>query len=374
MEPATRAYYGYKEAVVSIVVNIFLSIMKLVVGVYINSIALITDGLHSLSDIITSFVVIIGFKSSEKPPDKEHPFGHGRFENIASLIISIFLVVVGIEFLISSVERLYHPEPVHGNFFFFGLVLLTIVVKEGLAQYSTRLSQKIDSAALLADAWHHRSDALSSVPAALGVLASIYGVYYVDSLSGAGVSVIITYMGYKIARGAVSTLLGEAPSTAFVEKINELAKIEKVTDVYDIFVHDYGTKKVVSLTVKVEPMGLQEAHCVADSIEKKVAETLNASAVVHVDGFEVDVSTKEEIYEMVKDCKEVISCHAVNIGEKIDFHILVDKDMKVDEIHELTHRLQEDIERRFNKDVIIHVEPCIERCEQCNQECEVRAT
>ena len=90
MDSATRAYYGYKEAVVSIVVNVLLSVMKLAAGMYINSIALITDGLHSLSDIITSFVVIIGFKSSEKPPDREHPFGHGRFENITSLIISIF--------------------------------------------------------------------------------------------------------------------------------------------------------------------------------------------------------------------------------------------------------------------------------------------
>ncbi len=373
MESTTRTSYGYKEAVVSIVVNVFLSIIKLAAGAYINSIALITDGLHSLSDIITSFVVIIGFRSSEKPPDKEHPFGHGRFENIASLIISIFLVVVGIEFLISSVERLYHPQPVHGSFFFFGLVLLTIVVKEGLARYATHLSQKIDSDALLADAWHHRSDALSSIPAALGVLASIYGVYYVDSLSGAGVSVIIMYVGYKIARDTVSTLLGEAPSTAFVEKIKELAYTEKVTNVYDIFVHDYGTKKVVSLTITVEPMGLQEAHSVADSIEKRVAETLNASAVVHIDGFKVDASTKKEVCNTVKDYEEVISCHAVNIGEKIDFHILVDKDMKVEDVHQLTHRIQEDIEHRFKKEVIIHVEPCIEQCEQCEQECETKA-
>jgi cation diffusion facilitator family transporter len=372
MDSATRAYYGYKEAVVSIVVNVLLSVMKLAAGMHINSIALITDGLHSLSDIITSFVVIIGFKSSEKPPDREHPFGHGRFENITSLIISIFLVVVGVEFFISSIERLYHPQPVHGNFFFFGFVLVTIVVKEGLAQYSTHLSHKIDSAALLADAWHHRSDALSSLPAAFGVLASIYGVYIVDSLSGAGVSIIIMYMGYKIARDAVSTLLGEAPSTTFVEQIKELAHQEKVTDVYDIFVHDYGTKKVVSLTVTVEPMGLPEAHNVADSIEKKIAEGAHASAVVHVEGFAVDTTMKEEIYKTVKEYTEVVSCHGVHIGEKIDFHILVHKDMKVEKVHALTHRLQEEVERRFNKAAIIHVEPCIEQCDYCEQECEAR--
>ena len=247
-----------------------------------------------------------------------------------------------------------------------------MVVKEGLAQYSLRLSHKIDSAALLADAWHHRSDALSSLPAALGVLASVYGVYIVDSLSGAGVSVIIMYMGYKIARDAVSPLLGEAPSTAFVEKIKELAYQENVTDVYDIFVHDYGTKKVVSLTVTVEPMGLPEAHNVADSIEKKIAEIVHASAVVHVDGFAVDTTMKEGVYEIVKEYEEVVSCHGVHIGEKIDFHILVHKDMTVENVHVLTHRLQEEVERRFNKASIIHVEPCIEQCERCEQECKAR--
>jgi cation diffusion facilitator family transporter len=366
----SRAYYGYLEGAVSIVMNLILSFIKFVVGVNINSIALVVDGFHSLSDLLTSFVVILGFKSSQKPADEEHPFGHGRYEDIASLIIAILLAVVGVEFLISSAERLLRPEPVRGNFLFFSIVILTILMKEALARYSTYLSKKIDSQVLLADGWHHRSDALGSIPVALGILASAYGYYRVDALSGILVSIIVIYMGYQIARNAASSLLGRAPPKEFVERIKRMAHLKGVTDIYDIYVHHYGMRKVISLTIKVEPMGLEGAHALADSIEKLIAQELDASVVVHIDGFTLDDSMKEEISRIVEQHSEVISCHAIDIGKKIDFHILVDKDMSIEEAHELAHHLEEDIQTRFEKDVVIHVEPCIEKCEVCEQECQ----
>ncbi|MBU7010907.1 MAG: cation-efflux pump [Theionarchaea archaeon] len=367
MEPDTknRAYYGYKEAIVSIVVNFALFLVKLAIGIHIKSIAVITDGFHSLSDIITSVVVIFGFRTAQKPPDKEHPFGHGRFEEIAALIISLLLILAGIEFFILSIERLYKPQVVKGNFFFFMVILLTFFIKEGLARYSTHLSHKIHSHALLADAWHHRSDALSSIPVAFGVLASSYGIYSIDSLSGIGVSLIIMYMGYKMAKSSVSSLLGEAPRTEFVDAVKGMAMVKGVTDVYDVFVHDYGTRKVVSLSIRVEPMGLEEAHSIADSIEQTLADQHNASAVVHIDGVTVDKSMKKKISDMVESHPEVVSCHAVDIGEKIDFHITVDKDMSLEEAHNLTHHLQEDVTKEFKKKVVIHVEPCIDNYREC---------
>lgn len=374
VEPETRerAYYGYQEAIVSIVVNSALSVLKFAVGIHINSIAVITDGVHSFSDIVTSVVVLLGFRSAQKPPDKEHPFGHGRFEEIISLVIAVFLIVVAVEFFITSVQRLYHPEVVKGNIFFFLLLTCTIFVKEGLARYSLHLSHKIDSDALRADAWHHRSDALSSALVAFGILAARYGIYYVDSLAGIGVSVLIMYVGFSIAKGSVSSLLGEAPTEEFIQKVERLARQKGVTTVSDIYVHDYGTKKVISLNVKVEPMGVEEAHAVADSIEKKIAKELGSSVVVHIDGVTVDDSVKEEISSIVEEHKEVISCHAIDIGEKIGLHILVDKTMSLEKAHELAHHLGDDISIKFKKEAIIHVEPCIEQCEECSQECEKR--
>ncbi|MBU7031488.1 MAG: cation diffusion facilitator family transporter [Theionarchaea archaeon] len=368
----TRTYYGYLEGIVSIVVNVVLAFIKFLVGIHINSIALIADGLHSLSDLFTSIVVILGFKSAQKPPDKEHPFGHGRSEDIASLIIAILLSVVGIEFFVTSVERLMHPEVVKGTFLFFIIVILTVVVKEVLAQYSVYLSKRIDSPALLADAWHHRSDALGSIPVAIGILASAYGYYHVDSLSGMIVSGIIIYVGYGIAKDAINDLLGKAPPGDFMDKIKSLAHSEGVIEVSDIYVHKYGTKNVISLNAKVEPMTLEKAHSIADSIEKRIAKNFDASVMVHIDVFKVDASIKKEIYSMVKEHEEVISCHAITVEDKIEFHILVNKTMSVEDAHNLAHHLQEDISTRFKRAVRIHVEPCIDECEKCVQDCEAK--
>lgn len=369
-----RAYYGYLEGAVSIVINLALSFVKFGVGFYINSIALIADGFHTLSDLLTSLVVIIGFKFSQQPPDKEHPFGHGRYEDIASLIIAILLAVVGAQFFISSVKRLYSPEIVKGSFLFFLVILSTAVAKEVLARYSLYLSRKIDSHALLADAWHHRSDALAVIPVAFGILASSYGYYWVDALSGMIVSGVIVYVGYTIARDASSTLLGKAPSDELILKVRNLASLPGVTDVHSIYVHYYGEKKVISLHIQVEPMGLEEAHAIADTAEQKIADALNASVVVHIDGFTVDESMKREISSIVEAHEEVISCHAVDIGQKIDFHILVDKNMGLQEAHQLAHHLKDDIAKKYGKDVVIHVEPCQETCNDCNQKCDVRFT
>jgi cation diffusion facilitator family transporter len=367
-----RAYYGYIEGVISIIINLILAGIKFLIGIHINSIALIADGIHSLSDLFTSFVVILGFKSAQKPPDKEHPFGHGRYEDIASLIISILLVVVGIEFCITSIQRLIHPQIVKGNYLFFMIVILTIMGKEALARYSLYLSRKIDSSALCADAWHHRSDAIASIPVALGILASTFGYYSVDSISGMIVSIVIIYLGIKIAKDAISDLLGKAPSESIIEKIRVVAQSEGAIDVSNIQVHAYGTKKVISLNVGVEPMTLEKAHSIADSIEEKIAQEFDASVVVHVDVFKIHESVKNEIYCLVKEHGEVISCHGLTIGDTIDFHILVDKTMSLEDAHELAHHLQEDISTRFNRGVRIHVEPCIDQCEECTQDCELR--
>ena len=368
-----RAHYGYLEGGVSIVVNLSLSFLKFGVGFYINSIALIADGFHSLSDILTSLVVILGFRFSQQPPDKEHPFGHGRYEDITSLTIAILLAVVGAQFFISSVERLYHPEVVKGSFLFFLVILLAAAAKELLARYSLYLSRKIGSHALLADAWHHRSDALTSVPVAFGILASTYGYYWVDALSGIVLSGVIVYFSFTLARDAASRLLGKAPPDEVISQIKRLASYPRVTDIHSINVHNYGERKVISLHMQVEPMGLEEAHAIADIVEQRIAEGLNASVVVHIDGSTVDESMKEEISKIVEAHDDVVSCHAVDIGQKIDFHILVDKNMRLQEAHDLAHHLENDISRKFKKEVVIHVEPCSHVCNNCSQKCDVRS-
>lgn len=372
MKERDRTYYGYLEGEVSIVINLVLSILKFGVGIYINSIALIVDAFHTLSDLFTSVVVILGFRAAKRPPDKEHPFGHGRYEHIATLVIAVLLSVVGFEFLLTSTQRLLEPQEVRGTLFFTVVVLLTVVVKEALAQFSFKLARKIDSSTLMADGWHHRSDALAAIPVAIGILASSYHIYWLDALFGIVVSAIIIYTGYSIAKASSSSLMGKGPDESFIERVKHLALLKGVTDVSNIQVHEYGLKKVISLSVKVEPMGVEEAHALADSIEERLKTDADATATVHVDGFTEDESVKERIYTMVKKHDEVLSCHAIDIGDKIDFHILLDKDMSIEKAHNLADHLEKEVARRFGKAVIIHAEPCIESCEHCKEECEKR--
>ena len=176
-DPNVRAKYGYLEAAVSIIGNFLLFVLKLILGMFINSIALIADAFHTLSDVGTSGVVIFGFRLAKKPPDKEHPFGHGRVEYIATMVIAILLVIVGFEFIRQSFERIIHMEYLSNDDFalIIGIVIcISAVVKEMMAQFGAAIGKKIDSDVLLADAWHHRSDAIASVAVGISIIGSAY--------------------------------------------------------------------------------------------------------------------------------------------------------------------------------------------------------
>ena len=162
-EPDHRKKVAYLEAWVSIIGNFLLAIIKGILGVMVNSISLIADAVHTASDVLTSVVVIVGFKLATLPPDNEHPYGHGRIEFIATLIISILLAAVGIKFGIDSYHRLIANTPVSGSYFVVVVMLLAGLFKELMSRFSIDLGQRIASSTLIADAWHHRTDAIASV-------------------------------------------------------------------------------------------------------------------------------------------------------------------------------------------------------------------
>ena len=171
-DPSIRAKYGYLEATVSIIGNVIIFLIKLFLGLFINSIALIADSVHSLSDVSTSGVVIFGFRTAKKKPDKEHPYGHGRAEYIATLIIAVILIIVGFSFIEQSVERIINIKDIeHGEYAIIIsiIVIISAVLKELMARYSYLLAKKINSDVLKADAWHHRSDSISSIGVACNI-------------------------------------------------------------------------------------------------------------------------------------------------------------------------------------------------------------
>lgn len=280
-----RRIYGYLESWVSIVVNLALFALKYTLGTAINSVSLIADAFHTLSDMVTSLVVLLGFRAAAKAPDEEHPYGHGRVESIATLVIAVLLILVGIDFFKSSAKRLIDPEPVSGDLIVVGIMLFSGLIKEGLFFFSASLGKRIDSSALIADAWHHRSDAIASGLVAISVLAAMFGYNWVDAIFGLVVSGLIVHTGINLGRDSVSLLIGEGPDEAVLSSIEQRASsVEGVTGVHGIQVHDYGDRRLVSLHVTVEPhLNVEAAHGIATEVEQIVAENLDALTTVHIE-------------------------------------------------------------------------------------------
>ena len=216
---AARYRRGATATWVSLVGNAAIAIGKLILALLTGSIALMADAFHTASDIVTSVVVMVGLRVGRQPADRRHPYGHGRAETIAALIVGVLLAVAGIEFFMRSLRRLsVTGEAVFGREISeFGLwvvvaiVLVTALAKELMARYAIRVGRDIGSPALMADAWHHRTDALSSLLVAASLGAAQYGYYRADAAVGLGVSVLIIYTAWTFIQKAWSKLLGEAP-------------------------------------------------------------------------------------------------------------------------------------------------------------------
>ncbi|MBN1860954.1 MAG: cation-efflux pump [Candidatus Thermoplasmatota archaeon] len=383
-DPAVRAKYGYLEGLVSILGNISLFIVKLAMGLLINSIALIADSVHTLSDVGTSLIVIIGFKVAAKPSDHQHPYGYGRVEYIATVIIAVLLVVTAFGFIQQSLERIFNTINItHQEYaVIIGIaVLLTAGVKEWMARFSLALGKKINSDALAADAWHHRSDALTSVGVGVSVIGSSYGFPLLDSLFGIIVSLIILYVGIQLGKTSANFLIGKSPEKETIETIQQIGHdIPGVKNIHDISLHDYGTNKIITLHAEVDKeLRLEAAHDLADKLEEKIREKIHCSTIIHVEptDFHRDTFLKKKIIESILRKQDwVISFHKISIikgsgKDDISMHLVVNKEMNIQDSHDLCHRIERVMQRMYGScDLHIHLEPCQQTdCASCNAPC-----
>jgi cation diffusion facilitator family transporter len=251
----------------------------------VGAVSLIADAVHTLSDVISSGVVIWGFKQAEKPADVEHPYGHGRAEYIATLIIAVLLVVAGIEFIQVAIERIQNPGLVTADWWMIILLSATILLKELTARYAEFLSGKIASGTLHADAWHHRSDAISSLLVVIALVAGKYGYSSVDGWAGLGVALFLIYTGYEIAKDAVDDLIGKPPTSEEVEIIRQLImEVDGVLGSHDITVHSYGHDKFTSVHVEIDAeKSTAEAHDISEEVEEQLHQRLGVEPTIHID-------------------------------------------------------------------------------------------
>lgn len=286
VKPEFRKRVAYLEAWLSILGNIFLAVIKGIFGLMLNSISMLADAVHTASDVLTSVVVIVGFKMSSMPPDQKHPHGHGRIEFIATFLISLMLLAVGVKFGYDSYQRYLANTPVSGSYLVAAFMVVAALLKELMSRISIELGNRITSSALIADAWHHRTDAIASFLVALAILASKYGYYRVDAVLGFAVSILIIWTGIEIFLDSSSKIIGESDEEQ-LERINELAHtVSGVRSTHDIAVHDYGTYKVISLHIEVDgSLPLVKAHDIADKVEETINLDLYALTTVHLDSY-----------------------------------------------------------------------------------------
>ncbi|EEG77673.1 cation diffusion facilitator family transporter [Dethiobacter alkaliphilus] len=262
-----------------IIVNLFLAVLKAGAGIMSGSFAMMADALHSFADIVASGVVYVGIRVASKPADDEHPYGHGKAESIASKIVSIIVILAGLNIGYFSLQALFQADlPVPGQMALYA-ALISIVVKETLFRYTIRIGRETNCKALVANAFEHRTDALSSVAALLGIggalLGAAYGLpqlAYLDPVAGIIVSVFIVRMGWHIAIEAASELMDAQEDPEFIAGLEKLIlAVDGVLEVHGIRVRAAGPHKFVDLEIGVDgDISVREGHDVARRVKQEL--------------------------------------------------------------------------------------------------------
>lgn len=301
--PNTRSAYGKLCGGFGIFLNICLFVGKLIAGLLSNSIAIIADAVNNLSDAASSAITLIGFKISEQKPDKDHPYGHGRVEYIAGLLISIAIVFMGFELIKSSIEKIIHPQEMACDMITVAILVASILVKIYMFSYNRSIGKKIESVVMSATATDSLSDTIATFVVLLSTLIYQFTGLNIDAYCGVLVGLFILYSGCNAAKETISPLLGQPPKPEFVDQIKDLVMShEEILGIHDMIVHDYGPGRIMaSLHAEVDSKGdIMEIHDLIDRIENEIQEQCNCQAVIHMDPILVNDPYTDELKEKVR--------------------------------------------------------------------------
>jgi cation diffusion facilitator family transporter len=282
-----REKAGYIEGMISVAVNSILFVLKIWAGVVTGSIALTADAWHTLSDSLSSVVVIIAVKLSSRKPDNEHPFGHGRWEQIAALFIAFILGIIAFDFLKESIVLFRTQTSTVFGTLAIVITIISIVVKEALARYAFFIGRKTNNISIKADGWHHRTDALSSVVVLAGILLA-RKLWWIDSVLGATISLMLFYATFQIAKVAISKLLGEKPSAELIDKIKKAISKNKYSvdemQFHHFHIHNYVSHQELTFHIKLRNnLSIEEGHKIATDLENIIQNQFGIEATVHIE-------------------------------------------------------------------------------------------
>jgi len=280
---------AFIAGILSVIGNTVLFALKLWVGLITGSVALTADAWHTLTDSISSGIVIISAWASSRPADEDHPFGHGRADLISSVVIGVLLAMIGIEFIIKAIEQLRGGDSVVFGTMAIVVTILSIVSKELMAQYAFWAAGKTNNPVLKADGWHHRTDSLSSVIVLAGILCSSL-FWWIDGALGIVVACMIFYASYEILRDSINRLIGEQPDEELLGEIDALITgLDLNVEPHHFHLHRYGDHLELTFHLSM-PQGLtlQEAHDQAHLIEDALREKMGIESTIHMEPYRRD--------------------------------------------------------------------------------------
>lgn len=299
--PKVRQKYGILCGILGIFFNMILFIFKFLAGLISQSIAITADAFNNLSDAGSSIITLIGFQMAGQKPDPHHPYGHGRIEYITGLLVSIAILIMAVELIRSSIEKIINPEPISYSPLILLILLVSILLKLYMSYYNKCIAKKIQSAAMHATATDSLSDALSTTVVLAATLISHFTGLTIDGFCGVLVGIFIFFAGLGAAKDTISPLLGQAPDGEFVAQIKAIVlSYEDVLGVHDLVVHDYGPgRRMISLHAEVPAKGdILVLHDTIDMIEKRLQNELHCDAVIHMDPIMNDDAETMELKQM----------------------------------------------------------------------------
>ena len=311
-----RTAYGTLAGIVGIFLNLLLFAGKFLAGVLSSSVAITADAFNNLSDAGSSVVTLLGFQLAGKKPDPDHPFGHGRMEYLSGLAVSLLILLMGVELVKSSVDKILHPAPVDSGLLVSLILCVSIAVKLYMAWYNRQLGKKLNSAAMLATSADSLSDSVATLAVLIATLVSQAFGLMIDGWCGILVSLFIFKAGIEAARETIDPLLGAPPSKELVERISTLVlSHDIVVGIHDLIVHDYGPgRMMISLHAEVSSAGdILAIHDEIDNIERQLQKELGCHAVIHMDPVVTDdarvTNTKRTIAQLVCTVDPSLTIH-----------------------------------------------------------------
>jgi len=315
-----RGAYGRAASLIGVGANALLCLFKLIAGAVSGSVAITADALNNLSDASSSIVSLMGFRLASKPADADHPYGHGRYEYLSGLMVAVMIMVIGVELMKSSVQKILHPAPVQMSLAVAIVLVVSMAVKLWMAALNRRIGRKIGSGALLATADDSRNDVIATGAVLLSMGIGHFTGLMLDGVMGAGVAAFILVSGFKLVRDMIDPMIGAAPKKEQVEAIRaKLMSYPGVLGAHDLLVHDYGPGRQfasvhLEMDAKADPM---ESHGVIDSIERDFLHEMGLHLVIHYDPVRPDdphaAVLRAMIGQIVREIHKDMTIHDLRI-------------------------------------------------------------